>query len=308
MSSPTTTEGFAPFDAPGAGRPCQTYYKVLGDLTSDKCPVVVINGGPGSSHGYMFSLTDLTLPSHGGAPIVFYDKVGGGRSTHLPEKIGDAAFWTVQLFVDEFYNLLKHLGLETYDVVGHSWGAMLGMEIAVKQPKGLRRLVLSSGPTALSLWAENNRKLLKTLPQEVQDTVAKHESDGTFDSPEYQAAIAHYNKRFMLRLDPWPEEVQRSFAEMAEDPTVYSTMLGPSVFTMTGSIKTWDIRPELHKISVPVLLTNGAFEATSDAVIAPVFQAVAKAKWVTFAQSAHIPHLEERERYMQIVGDFLQAP
>ncbi|KAH9938636.1 proline iminopeptidase [Fomitopsis serialis] len=302
-----TTEGFAPLDVLGAGKPCQTYYKVLGQLTSDKAPIIVLNGGPGSSHGYLLSLADLALPLHGGAPVVFYDQVGGGRSTHLPEKNGDTAFWTVQLFVDEFHNLLKHLGVETYDIVGHSWGAMLGMEIAVRQPKGLRKLVLSSGPTAISLWAENTRKLLKTLPQDVQDTIVKHESDGTFDSPEYQAAIGHYNKQFTLRLDPWPEEVQKCFAEMDEDPSVYLTMQGPSEFTITGSIKTWDIRPELHKISVPVLLTNGAFDGASDAAIAPVFQAVAKAKWVTFARSSHMAHWEEREKYMQLVGDFLQA-
>ena len=35
---------------------------------------------------------------------------------------------------------------------------------------------------------------------------------------------------------------------------------------------------------------------------------VSKVKWVTFSKSSHMPHWEERERYMQIVGDFLQAP
>ncbi|KAI0729425.1 proline iminopeptidase [Fomitopsis betulina] len=302
MTTSTTIEGFAPLDVPDAGKPCQTYYKVFGDLYSGKVPIVVLNGGPASTHDYMLSFADLA--PH--APVIFYDPVGCGRATHLPEKTGDTAFWTVQLYLDEFHNLLKHLRLETYDVVGHSWGAMLAMEIAVEQPKGLRRLVLASGPVSMDLWVAGTRKWLKTLPQDVQDAVSNHESAGTYSAPEYQAAVAEYNKHFTLRLDPLPAEVVNTFASLAEDPTVSNTILGPSVITVTGSIKTWDIRPQLHKISVPVLLTNGDYEAASGDAIAPIFQAVSKVKWVTFSNSAHLAHWGERERYMQVVGDFLQ--
>ncbi|EPS95346.1 hypothetical protein FOMPIDRAFT_1032930 [Fomitopsis schrenkii] len=304
MSTPATTEGFAPLDVPDAGKPCQTYYKIVGDLGSGEVPIVVLNGGPGSSHEYMLSFADLAPR----APVIFYDQVGSGRATHLPEKIGHTQFWTVQLFVDEFHNLLKHLKVETYDVVGHSWGAMLAMEIAVRQPQGLRKLVVASGPASIGLWVETAKKWLTTLPQDIQDKIEKHESAGTFDSPEYQEAIGYYNKQFTLRLDTWPEEVIKSFHGVEEDPTVYGTMQGPSEFTVIGSLKTWDIRPQLHKINVPTLLTNGVYDGASDAAVTPVFQAVSKVKWVTFSKSSHMAHWEERERYMQIVGDFLQAP
>lgn len=175
MSTPAITEGFAPLDVPSAGKPCQTYYKIFGTLSSDRVPIIVINGGPGASHEYMLSLADLAAR----APVVFYDQVGSGAATHLPEKIGDTAFWTVQLFVDEFHNLVRHLKLEAYDVVGHSWGAMLAMEIAVRQPEGLRKLVVASGPASIGLWVETARKWLKTLPQEIQvsaceQRIAKH--------------------------------------------------------------------------------------------------------------------------------------
>ena len=29
------------------------------------------------------------------------------------------------------------------------------------------------------------------------------------------------------------------------------------------------------------------------------------AEWVLFEESSHCPHVEERERYMQVVGDWL---
>ena len=76
-------------------------------------------GGPGVNHSYLLILSDLTK-AHG-IPLVLYDQLGNGLSTHLPEKMGDVGFWTEGLFLDELDNLLKHLGIQDdYDLLGHS--------------------------------------------------------------------------------------------------------------------------------------------------------------------------------------------
>jgi len=297
------TEGYAPYSVPTAGKPCQTFYKIFGDVASGTTPLIVLHGGPGCSHLYISSIKDLAYKY--AIPVVFYDQVGGGRSTRLPEKAGDTDFWTVRFFVDEFHNLLKYLNITKYDVLGHSWGAMLGMEIGVRQPSGLRRLVLSSGPASMVLWEEVTGKLLETLPKDVQETIRKNEQAGTFDSEEYQEAMQVFNKQYLCRLDPLPQEVADDFAELDKDTTVYRTMQGPSEFTITGSLKTWSVIPELHKINVSVLATNGAYDEAQDAVIAPIFKHVSKVKWYTFSQSAHLAPWEEREKFMQVVGNFL---
>ncbi|PCH41233.1 peptidase S33 tricorn interacting factor 1 [Wolfiporia cocos MD-104 SS10] len=304
MSVPVA-EGYAPYDVPAAGKPCQTYYKIVGNLTSGVTPLIVLHGGPGGGHGYVSSIADLAQPMHGTIPVVLYDQLGCGRSTRLRERCGDTTFWTVQLFVDELHNLRKHLGIERYDLLGHSWGAMLGMEVAVRRPPGLRRLVLSSGPASMPLWEEATGKLLKTLPEDVQQTIQKHERAGTFESPEYKEAMNAFSK-FVCRMQPWPQEVIGVFEALEEDPTAYLTMQGPSEFTITGSLKTWNVIPELHKINVPTLVMNGAFDEAQDSVVAPIFQEVEKVKWYTFQNSAHMAQWEERDKYMEIVGGFLR--
>jgi hypothetical protein len=45
LSTLPVTEGFAPFNVPAAGKPCQTYYKIIGDLKGGKRPLVALNGG-----------------------------------------------------------------------------------------------------------------------------------------------------------------------------------------------------------------------------------------------------------------------
>ncbi|KAF9820957.1 hypothetical protein IEO21_00934 [Rhodonia placenta] len=301
--SVSETDGYAPVTVHNAGKPCQTFYKIVGDLSSGKIPLIVLNGGPGSTYTYVFSIKDIATLTD--LPVVFYDQIGGGKSTHLPEKNGDVDFWTVQIFVDEFHSLLRHLNIKEYNVLGHSWGAVLGMEIAIRQPAGLRKLVLSSGPVSMELWVQVTRKLLETLPADLQQIIRENEEAKTYNSPEYNAAMQEFTKRFVCRLDPLPEEVTAAFKEMEADPTPYVTMQGPSEFTITGNLKDWSVIDDLHKINVPVLVTNGAHDEAQDPVVAPLFQHVPRVRWYTFANSAHMAHWEEREKYMQVVGDFL---
>lgn len=80
---------------------------------------------------------------------------------------------------------------------------------------------------------------------------------------------------------------------------------GPSEFHIIGTLKNWSIVEELHKILQPVLILNGRYDEAQDACVAPYFNLIPKAKWVTFEESSHTPQWDERERYIQVIGDFL---
>src|SRR3569833_907741 len=117
-------EGEIPFAVPGRERLCSTYYKVFGDLSSSAPRVVVLHGGPGGGHEYLLSFSELW--SLYGLPVIFYDQIGCGASTHLPETAGDTSFWQEALFVAELDNLLDHLKLRDgpgFHLLGQSWGA-----------------------------------------------------------------------------------------------------------------------------------------------------------------------------------------
>jgi len=87
-------EGTAEFVVPTLPNPCKTWYKVCGDLTTPTTPLIILHGGPGACHEYLLQLTDIASSR----PIIFYDQIGNGRSTHSPEKAGDESFWSVSLF------------------------------------------------------------------------------------------------------------------------------------------------------------------------------------------------------------------
>ncbi|KAH8647695.1 Alpha/Beta hydrolase protein [Xylariales sp. PMI_506] len=306
MVSIPMMEGEIDFDAPGAGKLCKTYYRIVGSIGPDSpSPLVVLHGGPGVAHQYMNSLTDIYKTR--GIPIVFYDQIGCGRSTHLQEKLGDMSFWTFELFYKELDNLIDYLHIREkgFYLLGHSWGGMWGGSYASRRPKGLLKLILAGARAGLA--EEGTKVLLAGLPSDTRETIENCVSKRDFESAEYQKAMAVFFKRHLCTLDPLPEDVQAAFRNLGEDPTVSKSILGPSFFLKGGLLKDWEGWKDAHNIEVETLLTNGRYDTAPDVCVAPWFKTIQKVRWVTFEKSSHMPHYEERERYMKICGDFLTS-
>lgn len=287
-------EGYADFHGH------QTWYRVTGELASGRLPLVVAHGGPGCTHDYVDSFKDLAKR---GWPVVHYDQLGNGRSTHL--RGIDPGFWTVALFLDELDNLLRHLGIRQYVLLGQSWGGMLAAEHGVRQPEGLRGLVIANSPASMALWREAAAGLRAELPAEVQATLERHEAAGTTDSLEYRAASEVFYARHVCRVQPLPAEVARTFAAIDADPTVYHAMNGPTEFHVIGSLRDWSVIERLERIQVPTLLISGRHDEATPACVEPFDRLIPDARWRIFEHSSHMPHVEEREACMATVAVFL---
>jgi L-proline amide hydrolase len=285
-------EGAMPF---GDG---ETWYRVTGSLDEGGTPLVALHGGPGATHDYLLSLLDLA----GDRPVVHYDQTGNGRSSHFPDR--GAEFWTVDLFVRELHQLVEHLGIGEHHILGQSWGGFLAEEYALTQPKGLRSLVLADTAASWSDFAAEANKLRAFLPPDVEATLRKHESAGTTDDPEYMEACLVFYSRHVCRIE-WPAEVAVSFEWLERDPTVYNTMNGPSEFHIIGSCKDWQVKDRLHEIRVPTLIVSGRHDEATPALQQVLLDGIEGSRWVCFEESSHMPHVEEREEYMRVVGDWL---
>src|SRR5205823_15097201 len=105
-------------------------------------------------------------------------------------------------------------------------------------------------------------------------------------------------------LGPQPrEELERMAAGRA--PNVYHAMQGPNEWTVTGALKGWDVRDRLHELDVPTLVVRGRYDMCTDAIAAELVNGIRGAREVVLEHSSHTPALEETDRYLQVVGDFL---
>ncbi len=295
------SEGTVRFDLDGES--AETWYRVTGDIRTgaSRAPLVVLHGGPGATHDYLLSLADL---ADDGRAVIHYDQLGNGRSSHFPDR--GAEFWTVDLFVRELHNLVAALGIgDRHHVLGQSWGGFLAQEYALTHPPGLRSVVLANTAASFPDFVAEANRLRAELPPEVEATLRRHEEAGTTGDPEYAEACEVFYARHVCRLDPWPEEVVEAFGWIERDPTVYHTMNGPSEFHVVGSIKDWESKGRLGSIDVPTLLVSGRHDEATPALQETLQRGIRNSEWVVFEESSHMPHLEERDRYMQVVGDWL---
>jgi L-proline amide hydrolase len=280
-----------------------TWYRVVGDLKSSKTPVMILHGGPGAGHNYCEPIADVLAQT--GRAGVLYDQIGCGNSTHLPDKPKE--FWTPELFMEELVILTEHLGISNkYNIVGQSWGGMLGMQFAIQNPKGLNAMVIADSPASMEVWVSEANKLRKELPPEVEATLLKHEAAETTEDPEYIAAVDVFYSRHLCRI-PQPPYVVASFEQLAADPTVYHTMNGPSEFHVIGSLKHWDIRPQLKEIKTPTLLVSGQYDEATPAMVKEINGLIPGSKWELFAESSHMPHVEEPAKFKRVVAEFLDS-
>lgn len=288
-----STEGYIPFHG------YQTWYRIVGDGEQPgKLPLLVLHGGPGATHDYLESVEALAGT---GRRVILYDQLGCGKSATPP----NPAAWTVELYVEEVGAVRRALGLDRVHVLGQSWGGMLGMEYALTQPEGLASLIVADSPASMRQWVAEANRLRAELPPGVQRTLLQHEEAGTTDDPAYEEAMLVFYRRHVCRVDPWPEYVQRAFANIEANPEVYHTMNGPSEFHVVGTLKDWDITGRLGEIRVPTLIISGRYDEATPAIAETVHKGIAGSEWVLFEHSSHMPHAEEPQRFMQVLADFL---
>ncbi|KAK0726201.1 Alpha/Beta hydrolase protein [Apiosordaria backusii] len=306
--APPTRSGTVRFRIPSTNEIAETSYSIWGNLSSKKVPLICVHGGPGIPHDYLLPIslisTDYTIP------VVLYDQVGCGRSTRFPTHKYPPSFFTIDLFLAELDNLIRSLGITVYDLLGHSWGGMLISSYALTQPAGLRKLILCSTPSDMRTFVQVGAELRSFLPPGIQASLSNPLN------PEQTAATMELHRHHLCRVEPYfPVELMTSLQSLAENDTVHNAMNGgpstPTSVDITGSLKDWSVVSELGLVTektVPggVLLINGYFDSTQDACVLPWFvRAKARVKWVQFALSSSMPHLEETDKFVKVVGRFL---
>jgi len=254
---------------------------VFGDQElSGWLPLLCLHGGPGGSHRPLTALAPLADERR----VVFYDQLGSGESSR-PD---DPSLWTVETFVEQLQSVRDELGLERIHLFGSSWGGMLALEYAFTKPAGLASLTLNSTPTSAPRWAVEAERLFAALPPGLDE----------------KAAEAEFKRRHICRLDPEPEVLTES--RKTWNTQVYETMWGPNEFTVTGTLKEWDVICGLGELDVPTLITSGRHDECTPALVEPLHECIRGSKWVIFEDSSHTPYLEETERYVGAVGSFLE--
>ncbi len=252
------------------------FYEVSG--TGHGTPLLVIHGGPGGTSCGFAPLKALGDDR----PVIRYDQLGTGRSDHPT----DTTLWRLPRFVTEVTALRKALHLDRVIVLGHSWGGTVAAEYALTtKDTGLKATVLVSPLLSTPMWIADAQALERTMPKPLQAAIARHEADQTYDAPEYLAATDSFYARFLARRQPRvrPPEC----AGVKGNDTVYRYMWGPTEFTATGTLKSYDRSREIAKLHGPVLFMTGEYDEARPVTLKTFVDKVKGAQFVVVPNAGH---------------------
>lgn len=147
------------------------YYEVYGPERG--VPLVLLHGG-GSTIDVTFGRILPFLARD--RRVLAVEEQGHGRTSdrNAPVRFETSA--------DDVAALLKHLKIEQADVFGFSNGASVGLEVAIRHPQAVRRLVFASSLTKKDgaqpqLWTIIQSADISNMPQPLKDAFLKVNPD-----------------------------------------------------------------------------------------------------------------------------------
>jgi len=268
----------------------QLYYKTVGQGE----PVVIVHGGPGFDHVHMLPMSELAKDFK----VIFYDQRATGNSTGNVD-IGSI---TVDNFVEDLEGLRKKLNLEKMNIIGHSWGAGLGMFYGIKYPHNLKTLILLAPSASTEFFGQYFENIQKNTSSQDSLALAQIEQSEAFKNREveavrnyYQIAVKpfFYDDSLVSRLDlTFVKNTAQNQGAVAE--------------LLMKNLGNYDIHGELPAIKCPTLIVHGDSDPLPIEAPYKVHKHIPQSKFIILKNTGHFMFLESPAALFSILGDFLR--
>ncbi|WP_288920094.1 proline iminopeptidase [uncultured Prevotella sp.] len=277
----------------------QTYYRIVGEPT-DNAPLLLIHGGPGSTHNYFEVLDDLAVTTR--RQIISYDQIGCGESY----VDGHPELWTLTTWLDELEALRSHLHLNRVNLLGQSWGGMLIIAYMIdRHPEGIESIILSSTLPSSELWSHEQQRLISFMPADEQEAIARAVATGNFDDPAYLKANDHYTVLHADEItDASPECLRRPKRFGTES---YLTAWGPNEYTPTGTLRDFDYTDRLGEITDPTLIISGTNDECTPLIAKTMDDNMPNAIWELLDGARHMTFIDQTDTYKQLLIGWLMS-
>lgn len=275
-------------------------------------PVLFLHGGPGvcDRHNVIKYHSDLAEKY----TVVCWDQRGSGKSYTPALKKSNV---TVEDYIADTEFLLEYIagkfGVEKVAVVGHSWGSILGLSVAIRRPD-LVAVYVGEGQfidgdrneeySHAFCLEEAKRRGDQKAVRELEKCTPK---DGVYPSDKAMMKQRDYLNRYggavykkheglvrslLVPLLRSPEYNLKEISHYASGAMYLSRVLWDEVVGKRFG--------EVRRLEVPVAVTQGRHDYNTPSAIAKEWFDLLDApykKWVWFENSAHSPDVEEPEKW-----------
>jgi proline iminopeptidase len=291
--SPAAREGYV--SVPDA----ELYYRAIGQGP----PILVLHGGPDFDHRYLLPDLDCLADSF---RLIYYDQRGRGQSARGVQP----ADVSLQSDVADLDRVRAFLRQERVALLGHSWGALLALEYALRHPARVSRLILMNAAPASRddyLGFREARRTRAAPDLARQQALA---ATAAYQQGDPATVAAYYRIMYGATLRR-PEHLDRLVQNLSAGFT-------PAGITQARAIEdrlmdeTWlssgyDLLPVLARLRIPTLLLHGDYDLVPVAYAAHIAGAIPGARFVVLPDCGHFSYLEHPAAVHAAITDFFGA-
>jgi proline iminopeptidase len=245
-------------------------------------------------------LRAMYRPLEAHATMVYFDPRGMGESGPVRED-ADLGPDAVR---EDFEALRKHLGLEKVNAIGWSNGAANLVALAAENPDAIEKAVFLHGNA--SFLPEDEKKIVERYPDLVESFMkfGKEMSESTASAAEKNVRVKAFDTEVWFpylfadrdAAGPKLAEIFRD-AEFSWAHAEYTNKVWANL----------DQRPRLGSIRAESLVIAGRHDMLPPAKAQEIADGIEGARFVIFEESGHFAPVEEKEKFVQTVADFLGA-
>jgi proline iminopeptidase len=253
--------------------------------------VIVVHGGAGIPHEYFHPMLSNLSKF---VTLVYFDRRADIQSRQHPERVA-----SVNEMADDIDALRETLGLNRVTLLGHSFGAAVALNYALRYPANVKRLLLVSASAAIENPADGEKRIVKALSAAEMAAYGSNEGGTGAAQPcervrrRYSVLYPHYFYKLV------PYEFDRGYY------TVYYDALAKKL-ALANDPAVADMRLQLGEIDAPVLVLAGRHDLmTTVDQSAELAGGLPRSKFVVLEQSAHFPFFEENYLFTEWVHKFI---
>lgn len=262
-----------------------------GATMRERPPAMIIHGGPGGDHsGFKPGMSRLAQRMQ----LVYFDHRGQGRSDQA-----DPASYTLDQNVADMEALRQHLGLGPIVSIGTSYGGMVALAHAARHPDAVSHLILIVTASHGGFIQRAQQIVNERGTPEQRDVCAKLWAGGFRTTDEMRRYYEIMGPLYSLRHDPAAAASTRGRAIYSPEPL--NRAFGPD-----GFLRSFDLRPELPRITAPTLILAGQH----DWICPPEFseeihRLIPHSDYRLFRNSSHSIRADEPDAMLDAILGFI---
>lgn len=299
------------------------HFKVAEDIllhyfhSGEGKPVLVIHGGPGFPPTKPWDGLESLINDY---QFIYYHQRGCGHSTRPIDTFETQNFMQNVKVLDEVLGLSAQLadierirrilGHEKLILIGHSYGGFLACLYAVEFPEHVEKMILIAPAGVLKFPIEEGERfdkikdyLSEKQKAEFDNFLSRYFDYGKiFTKSEKDLSIlnSEYMKHFGAAMDSQGLELPDQ--EM-EDLALGAGWMVHALYLSLGM--KYDLRDELKKVSVPVLVLHGEKDMMPVKASHEYADLLPEGKIQMIPEATHFPFVEKPEEFARIVREFL---